>query len=435
MENIVSLSSNFLCGMLLPAVLFICGAMFFVHIGRYVFSPRFCKRVLASERKGSLSSFWLALGGTLGVGNICGVASAIYVGGAGCIFWIWVCAIFSSVVKYAETVLAVKYRENLHGGTPYYIKNGLGLKFIPQLFCVLCIFTAFTMGNITQVKAAAGFAETALNIPTVIPAIIFAVSVFFLVSGKGKRISKFTSKAVPFLCVVYSVFCIISIVKFRQNIPNVTRAIINGAFTPRAGMGGFIGILCCPALRLGITRGVMSNEAGCGTAPIAYAHDPDALPAKSGLFGIFEVLVDTLILCSLTAYAVLLPAADLSADSSKIITDAFSLAIGNAVKPVLAFSVFLFALAAVSAWAFYAEESAHFLGLTPMFGKLFAALYAITAFLGCFMKENIVWALADISVSAMAVLNIIAVIVLFGNVKNITKKEFQNQINISKKEP
>ncbi len=434
MFSLMEKTANFLCGMLLPAVLFVCGILFFIRLGRYVFLPRFFAYGLRS--RGSLSSLWLALGGTLGVGNICGVAAAIYIGGAGCVFWIWICAFFSAVTKYAETVLAVKFRESTSssctGGAPYYIKNGLRFNGLSRLFCILCIFTAFTMGNITQVKAASEFAEAALGVPTIATALVFSVSVFILAAGKGERISKFTSKTVPFLCVAYSVMCVICIIKFRESIVPVTRQIFRDAFTPRAGMGGAIGVLCSPAVRLGVTRGVMSNEAGCGTAPIAYAADPNALPVRSGLLGICEVLIDTLLLCTLTAYTVLLPSNSLSVNSAQSVINAFSYGLGTAVAPLLCISVFLFALASVSAWAFYATESARFLN-AKKFNTVFAFSYALVAFIGCYMKENTVWLLADASVAAMAVLNVISVILLFNHVKKITDDALSEQRYIKMK--
>lgn len=427
--KVLGMISDTLCGMLLPAVLFVAGAMFFIRIARYVFSPRFFFGGL-SGGKSALSSLWLALGGTLGVGNICGVASAIYFGGAGCVFWIWVCALLSAVTKYAEVTLAVHFRKKTEGdysgGAHHYIKNALGSDFLAKLFCVLCILTAFTMGNITQVKVAADFARLSLNIPTVLFAAVFFFAVLILALGKGRAIISFTSRVVPFLCVLYTALSFICIFIYRENIPSVTQRIISEAFTPKAGMGGVLGFLCSPALRLGITRGVMSNEAGCGTAPIAYAAEPSATPIKSGVLGICEVLVDTLILCTLTAYAILLPSIPLVENSAMAVISAFSLTLGRWVVPALALSVFFFALASVAAWAFYAESSARFLGTGKRFSVIFAILYAFSAFFGCFMSEGIVWSLADIFVSAMAVINISVMILLFGKVKKITVSEYQN---------
>lgn len=435
MTTVLDRCSELICGMLLPALLFTCGVFFFVRLGRYFFDPRFYIKGISGGEKGTLSSLWLALGGTLGVGNICGVAAAIYVGGAGCIFWIWICAILSALTKYSETVLAVHYREKTdrycHGGPHLYIENGLGSKSLSKVFCLLCIFTAFTMGNVTQVKVAADFARTSVGIPTIFCAALFFIAVFILSSGKGKRISAFTSKAVPILCVIYTVLCLAVIIKYRLGIPNLTNRIISEAFTVKAGSGGIIGVLCSPALRLGITRGVMSNEAGCGTAPIAYAAEPDALPVKSGLLGACEVIVDTLLLCTLTAYALLLPQTDLSPSSASSVIDAFSFAISKHIAPILALSVFLFALASVAAWAFYATEAASHLQAPNRVLSLFPVAYSLTAFFGCYINENTVWALADISVACMGIVNVIALLLMHNKVKSITRACILQKSNAS----
>jgi len=418
--------------MFLPALLFIAGAVFFIRLGRYVFSPRFFLSRLkerSPDGKSSLSSLWLALGGTLGVGNICGICAAIYVGGAGCVFWIWVCAFLSAATKYAETVLAVHYREkdtdgNAYGGAPSYIRKALGLKTLPKIFCILCIFTAFTMGNVTQIKTASDFALYTMNIPRYVSASLFFAAVFLLTFGKGKLISAFTSKAVPVLCILYTVLCAVNITVFRENIAPVTRQILSEAFSLRAGTGGILAFLSSPALRLGITRGVMSNEAGCGSAPIAYAADKSASPVRSGMLGITEVLVDTLLLCTLTAYAVLTPQIPLSESSAKTVINVFSTVAGGVITPLIAASVAVFALASASAWAFYAISSAKALGLGKRFFTLFSILYSITAFFACFINESLVWTLADISVSAMAVINTAALLLMLGKVKEITKESY-----------
>lgn len=416
---------NTICGAFFPILLFLCGVLFFFRIGRYVFSPKLIFRTLKNE-KGSLRSLWLALGGTLGVGNICGVASAIYVGGAGCVFWMWVCALLCAFTKYAEALLAVKYREQkngrFNGGTPFYIQNVLGARKLSRLFCFFCIFTAFTMGNVTQVYSAADFVYQALDIPRAAVGSIFLICVFVLTLGKGKRIIAFTSKAVPALCICYTVCSVICIFTFRAAIPSVISKIISEAFTIRAGIGG---LLCSPAIRLGITRGVMSNEAGCGTAPIAYAADPHATPVKSGLLGICEVLVDTLALCTLTAFTVLLPSIELSESSAKTVLNAFTSAFGEYIAQPLCLSVFLFALASVSAWAFYVEKTADFLHLGVKFRVFFVICYPLASFLGCFISEGIIWSLSDLGVCAMAIINVISIILLQNKIKNETKQQYR----------
>jgi AGCS family alanine or glycine:cation symporter len=279
------------------------------------------------------------------------------------------------------------------------------------------------MGNIIQVKAASDFVSTALDVPKSACAFTFFISVLVLTLGKGKAIKAFTSYAIPLLCAVYVILCCALIFVFREAFPYVTRSIFTEAFTPKAGVFGFLGYLNSDAVRLGITRGVTSNEAGCGTAPIAYASEERAESVSSGLLGVIEVLVDTLLLCTLTAYAVLLPQDVLCADSAKSVIGAFESVFGSFISPVIAISVFLFALASVSAWAFYAECSAKEAGFRRCFNYFFTAAYPLTAFFGCFAPEKISWLLSDITVSLMAVINMTAILLLSQTVVSVTKSE------------
>ena len=420
--NLLDKAAETVCGALLPALLFISGAVIFISLSGYLLRPRFYRN---NFKNGSLSSLWLALGGTLGVGNICGVCAAIYTGGAGCVFWIWVCAFISAATKYAETVLAVKYRKKrsdgtFRGGAPYYISEGLGMKRTASLFAVLCIVTAFTMGNATQIRAASEFNLLSFGMDKWLSAVIFATALLSLTLGKGRLIGAFTSHAVPFLCIGYSLLCAASLFIFRENIPHLTKAIINEAFTPRAGACGLTAYLSSPAVRLGITRGVMSNEAGCGTAPFAYAENGQADARSCGLLGIVEVLIDTLLLCTLTAYAVLLPQIPLSESSAISVINAFSAVIGRAAAPFLSVAISLFAVASASAWSFYAMRSAEFLGAKKGFHIIFPILYSMTAFFSCFSGEGVLWLVSDLTVALMAIINMTAVTLMIGKVRSIS---------------
>ena len=424
-ENIVAFFESGIAAAFLPAVLFISGAIFFIRMARYVFTPAFFRKYLSVGGK-STSSLFLALGGTLGVGNICGVASAIYIGGPGCVFWIWVCAFFSAITKYVESLLAVHYKNTEGGGAFSYIEKGTHSKLLAQIFATLCILTAFTMGNVTQVKAAAGFAEISLGLPTIASATVFFFAVLIFACGKGKTVVSFTTYAVPVLCCLYSLCCSAVIVIHAKDIIPLTKQIFNCAFTPAAGISGVWGYLCSPALRLGITRGIMSNEAGCGTAPIAYCSQPNALPVKCGLLGVIEVLVDTLLLCTLTAYAVLLSKAPLSPTSAQSVIHDFESTLGSFIAPVITISVFLFALASVGAWSFYAISCAKYLKARKGFFILFSVLYPLTSFVGCFISEKSSWFLSDLSISLMAITNIIVLLLLSDKAKKITLSAFNS---------
>ncbi len=394
----------------LPALLFVGGLVFLFRYGGEIFRSRTKKKL----EKASLSSLWLALGGTLGVGNICGVVGAVYIGGAGCVFWMWVCAILSAFTKYTETVFAVKHRISLPdgsvvGGAPYYIKNSLNRKKTANIFAVSCILTAFTVGCATQVKSAADIVVSSTSIPRWAVGSVFLLALLYLTLGKKKAVSAFATHTVPFLCACYGILCLIIIFTFRENIIPLTKEIVREAFTPTAGVGGILAFISSPALRLGITRGVMSSEAGCGTAPYAYASDPNANAESCGRLGVAEVLVDTLLLCTLTAYAVMLPKIPLSESSADTVIAAFALVFGSSAQIFLCISIFLFALASASSWSFYAEQSALFLGL-KRFHVPFSIIYSVSAFIFCYVGESRVWFLSDITVTVMATVNILCLL-------------------------
>lgn len=423
--------TEFVSGAFLPLVLFFTGTYFFSVLSKYIFSPLRIRKAMKSRDLSSLSfsSLWLALGGTLGVGNITGVCAAIAVGGAGTVFWIWICALLSSVIKYCEAVLAVHFREtdgngNRFGGAYAYIKNALHAPKLAALFALLCIMTSFTMGNITQVKSASDAVYHAFGIPAPLFAFVFFVIVLIICSGGGKLITSFTGVTVPILCIAYVLISLTVIFIFRENIPEVTHRIITEAFTPRAELSGIAAYLCTPALRLGITRGIMSNEAGCGTAPIAYAAGTSDDACGSGLLGVAEVLCDTLLLCTLTAYAVLLSGTALEGSSVSIAYSAFGSALGNGVRYLLGASIFLFALAAVSAWGFYGRSALKFLGMKQPAIAIYSFFFSLSSFVSAFISESVCWSIADLSISIMAIINVPSLFRLFPTVKALTLEYF-----------
>ncbi len=484
MGSVLKHINALLGGLFLPAVLFVSGLYFLFRIGCYVFSPRFIVRSLfdtvkkekrqkkrrdegceksecsgngylnekkrnkVSEKGGEngalkreslcrddkkidtrspFSSLCLALAGTLGVGNISGVAAAITVGGPGAVFWIWISAVVSAVLKFAETVLALHYRErdadgDFYGGAHLYIKKGLHAPAVAVIFCIACILTSFTMGSITQTKAAADGVFTSLKISPIVCGAVFFVIVLYLSFGGSEKISGFTLKLIPPLCLAYVILSLTVIFIFRDNVLYVTSVILSEAFTPRAGVGGVLGFLSSPAMRYGVTRGIMSNEAGCGTAPFAHARAEIDSPVKQGVYGIIEVLCDTLLLCTLTAYVVLLSGSAFNGGATEIAINSFASALGQPVKAFLGFSIFLFALGSVVGWAFYGQEAVKALGLGGGALKIYGVLFSLSAFIGCVMPENTVWELADLSVSVMAVINISAVLLLSGTVIKLTRE-------------
>ncbi len=429
MKSVIEWINRNVTGTGLPLLLFFAGTVMLVLLGRYLLNLAALKKSLAENKssKSSFSALCLALAGTLGVGNITGTAAAIAAGGAGAVFWMWVCAIVSSFLKYSETLLALRYKEtrrdgSVHGGAFQYIKNGLGSPFFATVFAVVCIITSVTMGNMTQVRAAAdgiGF------IPDKLLGVIFFFSVLFITIGGGERIAAFGVRAVPPLCIVYAMCAFAVIIANADKIGDVTKTIISEAFTPIAGASGIMGYLCSPALRLGITRGIMSSEAGCGSAPMAHARASDADPVRQGIFGIIEVACDTLLLCTLTAYTILLSDVPLTGEATAIALNAFSSVFGRPIRILLGISIFFFALAAVSCWSFYAEESLSNLGAGKKTITLYEVIFAVFSFTGCVVSEDIVWELSDLFVSLMALVNITALILLLPEVIRVTRGFFK----------
>lgn len=426
MNLAVKFINEYVTGLGLPILLFVAGIFLFSALGRYIFSPKAFRKLFSGDKssKSSFSALCLALAGTLGVGNITGTAAAIAVGGAGAVFWMWVCAVISSVLKYSETVLAIAYREKTangtyRGGAYHYIKNGLKSPFCAIIFSVVCLITSLTMGNMTQVRAASDAIDF---LPNAALGVVFFITVLTITLGGGKRISAFSVKVVPPLCLVYSLSALAVIVMNADKLGEVTSLILSEAFTPRAGGVGIAAYLCFPALRLGITRGIMSSEAGCGSAPTAHAQAETDDPVRQGLFGMIEVICDTLVLCTLTAYAVLLSGVPLSGEATDVALNAFSAVLGEPIRVLLGIAIFFFALAAVSCWAFYGQESLINLGAGKRTLSVYGIIYAFFAFAGCVIPETSLWELSDLSVAIMALINITVLLLLSPCIIKETKK-------------
>ncbi len=421
LKTVISL----ICGSFLPALLFFSGLFFFFRIGRYLFSAKIIRLALGKKAQrrnpeikySGFSSLCLALAGTLGVGNITGIASALLLGGAGCIFWLWVCGIVSAVLKFAETLLAMRYQtrlpdNTLHGGGFYYIKNGLNAPKFAALFSVFCIISSFFTGNIAQVRSACDGLVHTVNLPSPTVAIIFASAVLFITLSGGKAVLKFTTFAIPILCIIYIIMSGYVIWVRRESIADVTALIFRDAFTFRAGVGGAIGFLTSQAVRYGICRGIMSNEAGCGTAPIAHAGTYGVSSVRQAYMGVLEVFCDTLLLCTLTAYAVLLSGVPLDGSAYGIAISAFESVLGQSARYLLGISMFFFALASVAGWSHYGKESILSLGGGKRIIRFYYVIFAVFAFAGCFIPENIIWELSDLTISTMAILNVTALLLL-----------------------
>ena len=391
-----------------------------------------------------------ALAATVGTGNIAGVCGAIAAGGPGAIFWMWVSALFGMCTKFAEVTLAIKYRERNDkgdwvGGPMYYIKNGLGQnwKWLGAVFATFGMLAAFGIGNMTQVNTIAttvgsaitqftSLPESTLKIVYLVIGIIVAIISAMVYLGGLKRIGNVTEKLVPFMAVIYIVGCLIVIVTNSLHIGTVFSDIFRGAFNPSAVLGGAIGIGISQAIKKGVGRGVFSNEAGLGSAPIAHAAADTDSPVKQGLFGVFEVFADTIIICTLTALTVMCAftgnnAIDIpfgQAAGADLAITAFSTTFGGkASGVVVAIGLTLFALSTVLSWGLYGTRCAEFLFGSKII-KPYQVLFCVFMVVGATMKLDLAWAIADTLNGLMAIPNLVALLLLSPVVVKLVREYF-----------
>ncbi len=405
--------------------------------------------------KGALSPFQAmttALAATVGIGNIVGVATAIYSGGPGAVFWMWVSAFFGMMTKYAEIVLAINFRERNKngewiGGPMYYIKKGLGAKwnFLAKLFCIFGVFASFGIGNIAQVNSISGSLNATLSALGIITdtsgyfsvnlviGVIVAVLVGLVLLGGLKRIGSVTEKLVPAMAVFYLVGSIaVLAANYKQLLPSLS-LIIKSAFSPKAAAGGVFGYTFLKAARFGFARGVFSNEAGLGSAPIAHASADTISPAKQGMFGIFEVFADTVVICTLTALAILCTGVFTGPggpDGAKLTIAAFSTVLGSFGSVFISLSIILFAFPSLLGWSLYGQRCFEFLFKSNP--NIYKVLFVITIVFGAIMDLTLAWELSDTLNGLMAIPNLIALFGLSESVFKITS-EYTRYIKFKRK--
>ena len=395
-----------------------------------------------------------ALAATVGTGNIAGVTGAIAVGGPGAVFWMWVSALFGMVTKYAEVVLAVRYRErnakgDWVGGPMYYIKNGLGekMKWLAVVFSVLGALAAFGIGNMTQINTIAGSINTAINsfggtldmvdlfgtripVSSLVIGVITAAIVALVLFGGIKRIGSVTEKMVPLMAAIYIVASLIVVFTNVDALGSIMVSIFRGAFTPDAALGGAFGITIMTTIQKGVGRGVFSNEAGLGSAPMAHAASSETDPVKQGLYGIFEVFADTIVICTLTAFMLLCGVQNGvqiqwgQSAGTELISASFATVLGTrAGSLIVAVGITLFALSTILSWSLYGSRCCEFL-----FGSKSVVFYQIlfiaAIVIGATMELELVWNIADTLNGFMAIPNLVALLGLSGVVIRLTREHF-----------
>ena len=390
-----------------------------------------------------------ALASTVGTGNITGVTTAILVGGPGAVFWMWLSAIFGMVTKYSEVLLAVKYRQRNDqgewvGGPMYYIRNGMGKswKWLGALFCVFGALAAMLgIGNMTQINSIVGYvnrtaqafnpaaADASFAISLVV-GIIIAVFVAIVVIGGVKRIGQVTEKLVPFMAVIYIVCALIVVIVNFNQLGNVFGMIFSGAFHPQAVAGGVLGVTIMTTIQKGVARGVFSNEAGLGSAPIAHASTSERDPVKQGLYGIFEVFMDTIVICTLTSLVVLCSGAANAhwGDQDAAIvtmTSGFASVFGTKVGTlILTVGAVLFATSTILGWSLYGTRCVEFL-FGPKARRPYQIVFCLLIVVGAVTNLSLVWTIADVLNGFMAIPNLIAVLFLSPVVLKLTRDYFK----------
>ena len=438
--KISSRLNEFLWG--LPMIIAIIGTGLYLTIGNrfvQIFKlPKVLKETVIRKKRsgmeGDISPFAalnIALGGTVGVGNIAGVATAIAAGGPGAIFWMWISGFLGMATKYSEVALGIKYRIHqktgpMIGGPMMYISQGMNknFKFLAYIFAVLGALAAFGIGNMTQANSVA-IGLTELHIPRLFTGIFLTAAVGAVTLGGLKRIAHVAMFCVPFMCIIYFLCAVIIILLNIQKLPQTVILVFQSAFTPTAATGGFLGASVRSAIRWGISRGVFSNEAGLGSAPMAHATAQTDHPARQGLWGIFEVFIDTIVICSATAMAILITDAWKSGSTGSLLTmSAFQTVFGKQLGfSIIVLCMVLTAYDTILAWGFYGETCSAYL-----FGDkarmIYRVLWLLPIIIGCLGKLESVWAIADTLNGLMAIPNLIALFVLSPVVFGLTREFF-----------
>ncbi|MEE8388305.1 MAG: sodium:alanine symporter family protein [Acidiferrobacterales bacterium] len=396
-----------------------------------------------SAEEGDISPFnalMTALAATVGTGNIAGVATAIALGGPGAVFWMWMTALVGMATKYAEAVLAVRYREvdsrgRQQGGPMYYIKNGLGdkWKWLAFLFAAFGTVAAFGIGNTVQANSVAQAVAANFNIPTWASGGILAILTALVLIGGVKRIGTVAGKLVPFMALAYVAGAMVIIIMQFDQVPAAIGLIIGDAFTGTAATGGFAGASVMMAIRFGVARGVFSNEAGLGTAPIAHAAAKTNNPVRQGVIGMLGTFIDTIIICTMTALVIVLsagwtqidPATGQQISGAALTSLAFGQSLPGIGNYIVTIGIMLFAYTTLLGWSFYGERCAEYIfGVKSIVA--YRVLWIISIPIGATAELNPLWLLADIMNALMAIPNLIALLLLSPIVFKITREYFAN---------
>ena len=393
----------------------------FVQVRQF---PRVVREVVgrlfgSGKGEGSVTPFQAlatALASTVGVGNIAGVCTAISLGGPGALFWLWVSGLLGMATKFAEVAVALHYRERdshgiMRGGAMYVLSKGLGLGWLGTLFALLTSLAAFGIGNMVQANSVADAVRTSFGIETWITGAVLSLLTAAVILGGIKRIAQFTERLVPLMCALYIAGAVFVVVRFAGEIPGAIALVLDSAFSGHAAAGGFAGATVMSAMRYGVARGLFSNEAGLGSAPMVHASAVTDHPVRQAMYGIFEVFVDTMVVCLLTGFVVLVTGTWNSGKTgAALAASAFSTGLpGEAGHYVVSISLILFAFSTLVGWSYYGET-----GITFLLGTRavlpYRLLWIVFCFLGAVGQLHLVWDIADTLNGLMALPNLVGVL-------------------------
>ncbi|QLB13540.1 AGCS family alanine or glycine:cation symporter [Bisgaardia hudsonensis] len=442
LQSILSTADNFIWGPPLLILLSGTGIYLTFRLGfiQIVQLPRalyyLFNKERGSKKKGDVSAFaalCTALAATIGTGNIVGVATAVQAGGPGAIFWMWIVALFGMATKYAECLLALKFRVKdkngfMAGGPMYYIERGLGIKWLAQLFAVFGILVAFFgIGTFPQINAITHAMEDTFSVPVIVSAAIVTTLVALIILGGVKRIASVASIMVPFMAVLYVVTSAVVIILNWHLIPDTIALIIHSAFDPKAALGGAVGYTVLKAIQSGVARGIFSNESGLGSAPIAAAAAQTKEPVRQGLISMTGTFLDTIIVCTMTGIVLVLTGAWQSSDvaGAALTNFAYSKGLGTSIgATIVTVGLLFFAFTTILGWCYYGERCVVYLmGIKAI--KIYRTLFIILVGCGAFIHLDLIWILADIVNGLMAFPNLIALIGLRKVVIEETRDYFE----------
>ena len=419
------------------------------------------KHVTGHTKDRTISQFQslcTALAATVGTGNIVGVAGAIAVGGPGAVFWMWLIAFFGMMTNYSENVLGILFRRKdeageWHGGAMYYLRDGLGAKkgckaiggMLAMLFSFFCLLASFGIGNMSQVNSIVSNVHTAFGIPTIATGIFLLVAVGAVILGGLKRVASITEKLVPFMVILYLLGTLVIIAMHITTIPAIFVSIFKGAFSMKSAAGGVVGAGIATAMKMGFKRGVFSNEAGLGSSVMVHSSSNVKEPVRQGMWGIFEVFADTIVVCTLTALTILssglvdldtgmLTAAGEAVGSNSLMSESFRMVFGPAGAAFVAIAIVLFAYSTVLGWSHYGATACRFL-----FGDKavwpYRILFCIIVLAGSVMKAQLAWDISDTFNGLMMIPNLIGVLTLSPMVARCTKNYVDRVIHHKDVEP